>query len=131
MCHESVAYNEEHDISITSFNIKKYFIFYIITLKYEKGNLCDTEYLLEENYIENFINNAEILYNPLSINIESLIEDKTAIVGNTRYLENDYETYINYKLDGRYEVMYVFYKDDLLIIRVGYPDETTKFIAYK
>lgn len=129
--HESVSYNEEKDISIKSFNVKKYFIFYLFTLEYEKGNLCDKEWQLEEEYIEDFINNAEILYNPKNIDIKSLIKDKTAIVGNTRYLGNDYETFIDFKLNDKYEVMYLFYKEALLIIQVGYPDETTKFIAYK
>lgn len=129
--HESVSYYEKKDISITSIDIEKFLIFYLFNIEYEKGNLCDTEYLLEEEYIENFINNAEIIDNPENIDIESLIEGKTAIVGNTRYLGNDYETFIDYKIDGKDEVMYVFYEDDLLIIQVGYPDETTKFIAYK
>jgi len=128
---ESVSYNEKKDISITNFDIKKYFIFYIFTLEYEEGNLCDTEWQVEEEYITNFIENAEIIENLNNIDVKSLIEGKEAIVSNTRYLGNDYETFIDYKLDGRYNVMYVFYKDDLLILQVGYPDETTKFIAYK
>ena len=129
--HESISYLEKKDISIKKFNIKKFLIFYLFSLEYEKGNLCDNEYLLEESYIENFIENAQIMDNSNNINIEKLIESKTAIVGNTRYLGNDYETYINYKLDGKEEIMYIFYKDDLLVIQIGYPDETTKFIAYK
>lgn len=129
--HESITYYKKRDISIKEFNIKKYFIFYLYSLEYEKGNLCETEWQLEEEYITNFINNAEITYNPSDINIEALIKDKTPVVSNTRYLGNDYETVINYKLDNKYEEMYIFYKDDLLIIQVGNPDETTKFIAYK
>ena len=129
--HESITYNKKRDISIKEFNIKKYFIFYLYSLEYEKSNLCETEWQLEEEYITNFINNAEITYNPSDINIEALIKDKTPVVSNTRYLGNDYETVINYKLDNKYEEMYIFYKDDLLIIQVGNPDETTKFIAYK
>lgn len=129
--HESVSYYEKKDISIKKIDYKKYFIFYLFTLEYEKGNLCNTEYLLEEEYIYNFINNAEIIDNENNIDIKKLIEGKTAIIGNKRYLGNDYEAYINYKLDNKEEVMYIFYVDDLLVIQVGYPDETTKFIAYK
>lgn len=129
--HESVSYDKKRNISITNFNIKKYFIFYLFTLEYEKGNLCDTEWQLEEKYIENFINNAEIIYNSDNIDIKNLIEGKTAVVGNTRYLDNDYNTFIEFKLDNKYDIMYVFYQDDLLILQVGSPDETTKFIAYK
>jgi hypothetical protein len=129
--HESVSYLEKKDISIKKFNIRKFLIFYLFTLEYEKGNLCDTEYLLEESYITKFINEAEITYNSNNIDIKELIKGKTTIVSNTRYLGNDYETSIGYKLDGKYEIMYIFYVDDLLIIQVGSPDESTKFIAYK
>ena len=132
MCyHESVSYVKSKDISINKINIEKKFIFYLFTLEYVNGNLCDTEYVLEESYIENFINNAEIIYNSHNIDIKTLIEGKTAIVSNTRYLGNEYDIFIEFKLDGRYEVMYIFYKDDLLILQVGSPDETTRFIAYK
>lgn len=129
--HESVSYDEKRDISITNFDIKKHFIFYVITLSYEEGNLCDNEYVLEEEYIKDFIDNAIIEYNDKNIDIKSLIEGKTAIVSNTRYLGNDYETSIYYTLNGKDDVMYIFYNDDLLIIQVGYPDETTRFIAYR
>ena len=129
--HENVSYYKEKDISITNFNIDKYLFFYLFTLEYEKGNLCEREFLLEEKYIENFVQNAEIIENPKNINISKLIKDKKAIVGNTRYTGNDYETYMYYKLDGKEEVLYVFYQDDLLIIQIGFPDEITKFIAYK
>lgn len=129
--HESITYYKKRDISIKKFSIKKYFIFYLYNLEYEKGNLCKTEWQLEEEYITNFINNAEIIDNEHNISIKDLIKDKTKVVSNTRYLGNDYEISISYKLDNKYEEMYIFYKDDLLIIQVGNPDETTKFIAYK
>lgn len=132
MCyHESVSYVKSKDISINKINIEKKFIFYLFTLEYVNGNLCDTEYLLEESYIENFINNAEIIYNSHNIDIKKLIEGKTAVVSNTRYTGNEYDTFIEFKLDNKYEIMYVFYNDDLLILGVGSPDESTKFIAYK
>ena len=38
---------------------------------------------------------------------------------------------IDYVLDGKYETLYVFYVDDLLVIQVGFSDEGPKFIAYK
>ena len=60
-----------------------------------------------------------------------LIAGKKAIVGNTRYLGNDYETQMTYILDNRYEDLFVFYKDNLLIIQVGLSDEGPKFIAYE
>ena len=56
---------------------------------------------------------------------------KTAIVGNKRYFGDDYNNSIDYVLDGKYETLYVFYVDDLLVIQVGFSDEGPKFIAYK
>lgn len=129
--HENVSYNKKKDISITNIHIDKFFFLYVIKLKYVDGNLCETEYLLEERYINDFLDRAEIIENSKNINIEDLIKGKKAIVSNTRYLENNYETSIEYKLDDKYEVMYIFYQEDLLIIQVGNPDETIKFIAYK
>lgn len=128
---ESYVYNEKRNISIYNFDIKKYLIFNIISFEYKDGNICDTEYLLEESYIENFIENAVILYNGNNIDIKELIKGKSAIVGNKKYFGNDYNTYLTYTLDGKYEVMYIFYIDDLIVIQVGLSDEGPKFIAYK
>jgi hypothetical protein len=100
-------------------------------MKYVSGDVRETEFILEEAYIKSFLQNAEITENINNIDLAALIEGKKAIVGNTRYVGNDYENGIFYKLDGRYEEMYVFYKDDLLIIQVGSPDELPRFIAYK
>ena len=77
------------------------------------------------------IMNKALIYNSHNINLSSLIEGKTPIVSNTRYLGNDYSTSIGYILDGKEETMYIFYKDDLLIIQVGLSDEGPKYIAYK
>ena len=63
--------------------------------------------------------------------IKKLIEDKEAIIGNTRYSGNDYETEIGYILNGEENVMYILYVEDLLVIQIGYSDEGPKFIAYK
>ena len=128
---ETFFYYKKRDISIKTFDIKKFLCFYVITMEYEKGNLADTQFLLEEDYIENFLKNAEITENPENIDLAKLIEGKTAIVKSKRYLGNDYETAIYYKLDGRHEVMYIFYTDDLLVLQIGHSDEGPKFIAYK
>lgn len=128
---DSYSYNEKRNISIHEIDINKYFIFYVITLEYTEGNICSTEYLLEETYIDNFIKNAKIKYNENNIDIAKLIEGKTAIIGNKRYLGNDYLRSIDYILDGVHNTLYVFYIDDLLVIQVGLSDEGPKFIAYK
>lgn len=128
---ESYVYNEDRNISIYNFDFHKVLFFYIITFEYKKGNVCDREYLLEEQYINNFLKNADIKYNQNNIDLSKLIKGKTAIVSNKRYFGNNYENSIDYILDGKYETLYVFYENDLLVIQVGLSDEGPKFIAYK
>lgn len=128
---ESYVYYEKRDISIHNFEFKSFLCFHVISMEYIEGNYCDTQFVLEEKYITDFIERAEIEDNEKNIDIAKLIEGKEAIVGNTRYLGNDYENMIFYKLDGRYEELSVFYVDDLLVIQVGSTDESPRYIAYK
>ena len=128
---ESYVYYADRDITITDFNFKKFLFFHVISMEYKEGNYCDTQFVLEEEYIKDFLERAEIEENVNDLDIATLIEGKEAIVGNTRYLGNDYENAIFYVLDGKYEEMYVFYVDDLLVIQVGSPDESPKYLAYK
>lgn len=132
MCYnESYSYNEKRDISIYGWEYKEFLFFRWFVLEYEDGNVCDTEYLLEEEYIERVIKEAEILDNEDNIDLEELIKDRKAIVGNKRYLGNEYDLGMTYKLDDKYEILYIFYLDDLLVIQVGNSDEGPKFIAYE
>ena len=128
---ESYVYYADRDITITDFNFKKFLFFHVISMEYKEGNYCDTQFVLEEEYIKDFLERAEIEENVNNLDIATLIEGKEAIVGNTRYLGNDYKNSIFYMLDGKYEEMYVFYVDDLLVIQVGSPDESPKYLAYK
>lgn len=128
---ESYVYYADRDISIKTFDFDKFLFFHVISMEYIDGNYCDTQFVLEEEYIEEFLERAEIKYNDSNLDIAKLIEGKEAIVGNTRYLGNDYEKAIYYVLDEKHEELYVFYVDDLLVIQVGSPDESPKFIAYK
>ena len=128
---ESYFYVEDKDISINNFTFSKFLFFHIITLDYEYGNVCETEYLLKEEYINNFLENAVILENENNIDLSKLIEGKKAIVSNKKYFGNDYKSSIYYKLNGEEQVMYIFYVDDLLVIQVGNTDEGCKFIAYR
>ena len=128
---ESYIYNIDRDISIYAVDFKKILFFNVIIFGYSKGNVCDTEYVLEEEYINNFIENALILYNDNNIDLAKLISGKKAIVGNKKYLGNDYLNSIEYILDGKEEMMYVYYLDDLLVIQVGLSDEGPKYIVYK
>lgn len=100
-------------------------------MEYIEGDFRETQFILEESYIEDFLENAEITDCPEGFDLAALIEGREAVVGNTRYLGNEYDYCIFYKLNDRYDEMYVFYKDDLLIIQVGSPDELPRFIAYK
>lgn len=132
MCYsESFSYNKKRNISINKWRIKKVLFFKVFVLDYENGNVCDSEYLLEENYIKNFLENAKIEYNDGDIDLAKLIKGKKAIVSNTKYYTEDEKNYIGYILDGKEENMYVFYVDDLVVIQVGLGDEGPRFIAYK
>lgn len=128
---ERYYYNKKHNISISGFNHTKILFLNIYTFDYIERNICKTEYLLEESYIKNFLENAIIEYNSLNIDVAKLIDGKKAIIGNTKYLGNDYTKEIYYILDGKHEVMYIYEKNDLLIIQVGLSDEGPKYIAYK
>ena len=81
---ESYYYNEKHNISLTTFNYKQILFLHIYYFDYIENNICENEYVLEESYIKNFIENAKIESNNLNINIEKLIDGKTAVVGNTK-----------------------------------------------
>ena len=128
---EAYCYNEEYDVSLHTFDVYNFLFFHVISMEYVEGDVRETEFILEEAYIKNFLENAEITDNENNIDLAKLIEGKEAVVGNTRYVGNDYTQGIFYKLDGRYEEMYIFYAEDLLVIQVGSPDELPKFIAYK
>ena len=132
MCYqERYSYNEKRNISVYQWNIKKFLIFKILILDYKNGNLCDSEYLLEESYIKDFINKAKIIENEDNIDIEKLIQNKTPVVGNKRYFTDGDKYQIFFELNGEEEEMFVFYNNDLLIIQVGLGDEGAKYIAYK
>ena len=128
---ELYCYNEKYDVSIKSFNVEKILFFYTISMEYIEGDFRETQFVLDESYIKDFLENAEIVSNEKNIDLSSLIEGKTAVVGNTRYTGNDYDNEIFYKLNGKYGELYVFESDGLLVIQVGSPDELPKFIAYK
>ena len=128
---EVYCYNEERDISLKGFDVNNFMFFYVISMEYVKGDIRETEFMLEESYITYFLENAKIENNENNIDLQKLVDGKEAVVSNTRYTGNDYENGIYYELDGNYEELYVFYVDDLLVIQVGSPDELPKFIAYK
>ena len=66
---ELYAYNEKHDVSIKSFDVKKFLFFYVIEMEYIPGDFREVQFILEESYIENFIKNAKICENDKDIDI--------------------------------------------------------------
>lgn len=129
---ESYLYNEKRNISITGWEYKNFLFFKWFKVSYKEGNLCATEYLLEESYIENFLKKAEIKENEDNIDLSKLIEGKESIVSNKRYPWNDNNSYISYVLDGKYMDMFIYKtEDELVVIQVGLSDEGPKYIAYK
>ena len=87
--------------------------------------------ITEEEYIEYWLDNAEITDNPCEIDIEKLIEGKRAIVSGKKYSGNEYDRSISFILDGEHEDLYVFESEGLTVIQVGSPDECPRYIAYE
>ena len=129
--HELYFYNEEHDISLNHFEVKNFLCFYLFSFDYIDGDFRETQFLLEEEYIKHWLESAEIEENPDNVDIAELIKGKTAVVANRRYKGNDYNKCIIYKLDGKWDELYVFESDGMTVIQVGSPDELPKYIAYK
>lgn len=128
---ELYSYNEERDISIKSFEVNNFLFFYTVSMEYIRGDFREMQHVLPESYIENFLNNAKIIENEENVELGTLIAGKTPVISNTKYSANDSASMIFYELDGNEEEMCIFYVDDLLVIRVGSPDELPKYIAYK
>ncbi len=128
---ELYFYYEKQDVSLKTFDVKSFLFFYLFSFEYEEGDMRETMHTLPEEYIVNWLENAVITDNENNIDLASLIEGKTAIVGNTRYTDNDYNSAVYYELDGEYGEMYVFESEGLTVIQVGSPDECPRYIAYK
>lgn len=128
---EIYSYSEKRDISVKNCSFKKFLFFFVFEYDYVEGDFRKTQFVLKEEILKDWITNGKVIENPKNIDIKALIEGKKSIVGNTRYLGNDYDTSVTYKLGKDYQEFFVFYKDDLLIIQMGTSDELPKFIAYK
>ena len=128
---EAYFYNEERDLSLRNFEVGNFLFFYVISFDYVKGDVRKTQFMLDEKFISYWLENAVIEENETGLDIAELIEGKTAVVSNTRYLGNEYDRSITYVLDGKWETLYVFESNGLTVIQVGSTDECPKFIAYK
>ena len=128
---ELYFYYENGDVSLKNFEVKNFCGFYLFSFDYVEGDVRATEFMLKEEFITYWLENAEIEENEGNIDIAKLIEGKTAVVSNKRYSGNEYDKCITYKLDGKWETLYVFESEGLTVIQVGSNDELPKFIAYK
>lgn len=130
---ERYIYYADRNISITDFDMKKFLCFYVLLMDYEEGNLIESQYILEETYMQDFLKNAVITENTDNVDLGKLINGKEAVVSNTRYVAQDDApcSEIYYTLHDEYQVMFVYNVDDLLVIQIGYPDEGPKYIAYR
>ena len=128
---ELYFYNEKRDISIKTFDIKNFLCFYLFTFEYVEGDMRETQFVLDEEFIDYWIKNAVIIENTNNIDIAELINGKNAIVGNTRYFAVEEKHCIFYELDDNEGELYVFESEGLTVIQVGSPDESPKYIAYK
>ena len=129
---ESYSYNKRRNISIIKWEYKGFLFLQWFKIKYKKGNICETEYLLEESYIKHFLESAEVKYNDDNVDVANLIKNKTVITSNKRYPSYDNSKYIGYILDGKYMDMFITETEEgLIIIQVGLGDEGPKFIAYQ
>ncbi|MBR6513403.1 MAG: hypothetical protein IKT46_01085 [Clostridia bacterium] len=128
---ELYFYYEKQDVSLKTFDVKNFLFFYLLSFEYEEGDMRESMFTLPEEYIDNWLKNAEITDNEANIDLAKLIEGKTAVVGNTRYTDEGESNAVFYTLDGEYGEMYIFESEGLLVIQVGSVDECPKFIAYK
>ena len=133
MCYdESYSYNKKRNISISSWDYNRFLFFKWFKIKYKEGNVCETEFLLDETYIKNFLENAQITKDSDDVDLGQLIKGRESIVANKRYPWNDEYKYIGYTLDGEYQEMFIYTNEEgLIIIQVGSSDEGPKYIAYR
>ena len=138
---ERYTYYADRDVTWTGFDFQKYGPFYVLTFDIQPGNLIEGMYVLEEAYIKDFLAHAKIDvvekdYKEVDFDLDdvaAMLEGKTAIVSNQRYVCPDYDAAyrIYYQLGGEETIMYIFEADGLLAIQVGYPDEGPRYIAYE
>ena len=128
---DGYTYLKKKDISIKNIDIKKVGFLYYHTLKFEKGNVCDYEFYIEEKDFLYMITKGEIVENEDKLDLPKMIKGKEAIVGNTRYPWEDNHKYVGLNINGEYKEIYVTERDGLVVIQIGNSDEGPKYIAYK
>ena len=138
---ENYVYWAERDVTWSGFDVKKFGPFHVIYLETEPGNTIASKYTLEYGYMDYFLANAVIEvvekdYKEIEFtkdDIAALIAGRTPVEGGQRYVCPDYDaaTKVYYRVGGEECFMSIFEVDGLLVVQVGYSDESPKFIAYE
>lgn len=133
MCYdESYTYNEKRNISIKGWDFKKILFFNYFVVDYVEGNKCADEFVIEDDFINNFLSNAKIIENNDNVDLKELLKGKKQIESNKRYPWSDDASSIYYELDGEENEMHIYTNEEgLLIIQVGNSDEGPKYLVYK
>jgi hypothetical protein len=128
---ESYTYLKDRNVSIKDIDFKKVWFLWYHKLTFVEGNVCETEFFIDEKDFLYMITKGEIVDNEDEVDFNKLIKDKEAIVGNTRYSWEDNHKYVGLNINGEYKEIYVTERDGLVVIQIGNSDEGPKYIAYK
>jgi len=138
---ECYVYYEDRDVTWSGFHFQKFGPFYVLYFDVEQGNTIASKYALSLEYMDAFLAGAKIDvvekdYKEIDFGVDdvaAMIAGKTPVEGGGRYTCPDYDAAIKiyYKLNGEESFMSIYEVDGLLVVRVGYPDEGPKFVAYQ
>ena len=82
-------------------------------------------------YTKNVLDKNSINNENVDNNVNIVVPSKNLVETSRMIPEDNEKIEIYYTLDGKEEVMFIFYVDELLVIQVGLSDEGPKFIAYE
>ncbi len=147
---ESYRYDKKNDITISRVEQKSKTIVNKINLKYEKGNLCDSEYILDESFISNFLDKADIE----EISYEKCLKGKCKLIkvkNNLNKLLNEiskeeyiqenknipikdnyeYQISVYYNMSSMSNILYIFEDNEYIILKNIDSNDHPKVIKYK
>ena len=146
---ESYFYDKGKDVTITKFSNKKKFLLDKVYIDYDNGNLCDFEYVLEEDFISKFVKDADVD----TVEIEKCSKGKCKTSKSKRDISNllnlvnkekftkenkyislpeNYKYVINvyYNMDNSANLLNIFVIDDNVIIKNIDENDHPKNIKY-
>lgn len=138
---ESVFYDSKNDISITKYKINKNSFFNEITIKYDKGNLCATEYVLDDDYLVMFDNikviDSYIYKNNKKKEFNKLINLVLDINLFNRVTKNEVSNYddgykieVNYTYEEKGYSMMVYNSDRYLVVEIVDNNDAHRYAYY-